>query len=101
MRVVPIVTAVTLTIVSALPAAAQSRTMIYDANGDGVLTENEFRSGPMNLGSFSLYDRDSTGTVTLSEFMRGLADRLEGKRDDGTLTPMDARTLRVAVMAFG
>ena len=104
MRMHPFAAAAALALATALsaaaPASAQSRSMIYDTDGNGVLSQSEFTSGPMNLGSFGRFDRDNDGGISLAEFMRGLADRLESRRDDGTLNAMDVRTLQIAVMMF-
>lgn len=99
-RIMPIATAAALMIGTTLPAAAQGRSMVYDTDNDGVLTETEFSSGPMNLGNFSRFDRNNDGGVDVSEFMRGLADRLSRNRDSGIPTPMDLRDVQIAVMMF-
>lgn len=84
----------------AMPAFAQDRSMVYDVDGDMALSETEFANGPMRLGNFGQFDRDSSGSVDFAEFMKGISDKLEGMRDSGTLTPSDARELQIAVMAF-
>lgn len=99
-RIMPIAAAAALTVATAFPAAAQGRSMVYDTDGDGTLTQSEFTSGPMNLGNFNRFDRNNDGGVDVGEFMRGLADRLSANRDSGTATPMDLRDVQIAVMMF-
>ena len=96
MRTLIIATAASLM----LATTAMAQDAKYDTDGDEVLSPEEFAGGPMNLGNFDQFDSDSNGSVDLSEFMAGIADKLRAMRDDGTLTPRDAREIQQAVMAF-
>jgi Ca2+-binding EF-hand superfamily protein/thiol-disulfide isomerase/thioredoxin len=64
----------------------------FDANSDGKITANEFRSGE----AFAVLDRDSDGVITLAEARRVVASgALEGVQLPEPLPPTAARSEEV------
>jgi Ca2+-binding EF-hand superfamily protein len=57
-----------------LQASYRSAFMLYDANGDGVLTREEALGSNLLLGQFAEMDRDRDGRVTQAELERFLGD---------------------------
>lgn len=69
---------------AATPAAA-SVAETWDADGDGILTAEEFRAGARDAGVFDQWDEDGDGRLTADEFGAALFVRFD-EDDDGDLT---------------
>lgn len=72
------------TLLAAGPAAAQTFTE-WDADGDAVLTQEEWTAGLGESGIFDNWDADGDGIITAVEYEDGLFDWFDDD-EDGALT---------------
>ncbi|MFP3945257.1 MAG: EF-hand domain-containing protein [Alphaproteobacteria bacterium] len=73
-----------LAVLSAAPVMAQEDLSEWDADGDGILTEEEFSEAWDGAGTFDEWDVDGDGVLSEEEFRQGVFDAHD-EDDDGEL----------------